>query len=181
MAAGEARQAGDGPAERQVTQLDYRWNDLADRSAAADFAGRVIGADPAYISHGEIQTGLSPDGASWAPGLGGLYAEDFADPGDRDLLVARDPEGRVRALLIVAWEETPRRKFAVIEDMAVDPAIRSSGVGAKLIELAEARIRERGVEWIFLESGLHNEGAHRFFERHGFRPQSKVFVKRSHA
>jgi ribosomal protein S18 acetylase RimI-like enzyme len=160
-----------------VIELDYRWNDPADRADAAEFAGRVIGAEPAYISHGEIQTGLSLDGKTWAPGLAGRYAEDFADPGERDMLVGRDGEGQVRALLIVAWEESPRRKFAVIEDMAVDPAIRSSGVGTRLLEQAEARIRDRGVEWTFLESGLRNEGAHRFFERHGFRPQSKVFVK----
>lgn len=181
MAAHETWQAGDGPAGRQVTELVYRWNDPADRSAAAEFAGRVIGAGRDYISHGEIQTGLSLDGETWAPNLAALYAEDFADPGDRDLLVGRDSAGQVRALLIVAWDESPRLKFAVIEDMAVDPAIRSSGIGTRLIELAEARIRERGVEWVFLESGLHNQGAHRFFERHGFQPQSKVFAKRSKA
>jgi ribosomal protein S18 acetylase RimI-like enzyme len=161
-----------------VTALDYRWNDPADIVEAAAFAGKVIGADPDYISHGEIQTGLSLDGEHWAARLGKLYAEDFADPGERDLLVGRDADGAVRAILIVAWEESPRLRFAVIEDMAVDPAIRSSGIGGRLLELAEARIRERGVEWVFLESGLHNKDAHRFFERHGFKTQSKVFARR---
>jgi hypothetical protein len=31
---------------------------------AAEFFARVMSADPAYISHGEIQAGLSPDGLS---------------------------------------------------------------------------------------------------------------------
>ena len=158
--------------------LTFRWNDPADAGDAAAFAGRIIAQAPEYISHGEIQTGLSEDGTSWAPNLAELYAADFADPGDRDLLVGRDPAGEVRAFLIVAWEASERRKFAVIEDMAVDPELRSHGIGAQLLALAEERIRARGIDWVFLESGLGNDKAHHFFERAGFRMTSHVFARR---
>ncbi len=158
--------------------LAFRWNHKDDTAPAAAFAGQIIGAAPEYISHGEIQTGLSDDGKSWVPDLAARYAEDFADPGDRDMLVARDEGGDVRAILIIAWEENPRRRFAVIEDMAVDPALRSHGIGKMMLQLAEARIRERGVEWVFLESGRENEGAHGFFEREGFEKLSSVFGRR---
>jgi ribosomal protein S18 acetylase RimI-like enzyme len=159
-------------------ELTYHWNDPEDIAPAAAFAGRIIGAAPQYISHGEIQTGLSDDGQGWVPDLAALYAEDFADPGERDMLVARDEAGEVRAILIVAWEENPRRRYAVIEDMAVDPELRSHGVGKAMLEQAESRIRERGVEWVFLESGRENEGAHGFFEREGFEKLSSVFGRR---
>jgi ribosomal protein S18 acetylase RimI-like enzyme len=158
--------------------LSFRWNHKDDAAPAAAFAGRIIGAAPEYISHGEIQTGLSDDGKSWVPDLAALYAKDFADPGDRDMLVARDEDGEVRAILIIAWEENPRRRFAVIEDMAVDPALRSHGIGRQMLQLAEARIHERGVEWVFLESGRENAGAHGFFEREGFEKLSSVFGRR---
>jgi ribosomal protein S18 acetylase RimI-like enzyme len=158
--------------------LEYVWNNPADAADTAAFAGAIIASAPEYISHGEIQTGLSDDGKSWVPDLAERYAADFADPGDRDMVVGRDPEGRVRAFLIVAWEETPRRKFAVIEDMAVDPSLRSQGIGAKLLALADERIRARGIEWVFLESGLGNEHAHRFFERAGFQMTSHVFGRK---
>ncbi|HEY6816986.1 MAG TPA: GNAT family N-acetyltransferase [Croceibacterium sp.] len=162
-----------------MIDIQFAWNDPEDARDAATFAGAVIGREPAYISHGEIQTGLSPDGKRWADSLVELYAEDFADPGGRDMVVGRDVDGKVRGFLILGWQESDRLKYAVIEDMAVDPELRSHGIGAHLVKLAEERVRAAdGVDWIFLESGLENESAHRFFEREGFDMTSHVFARR---
>lgn len=158
--------------------IDWRWNDQGDRKDAAAFAASTVGQSPDYISHGEIQTGLSEDGKNWAVNLGELYAADFADPGERDLLVGRDGSGDVCAFLMVAWESSPRRSFAVIEDMAVHPSLRGKGIGHRMLAMARARIQERGIEWVFLESGLNNEAAHRFFAREGFRTVSHVFAQK---
>ena len=163
---------------RPPVTLDLCWNGPEDVQAAAAFASRVIGQGVDYISHGEIQTGLSPDGRSWADNLPALYLADFSDLKDRDLLVARTPDGAIAAVAILAWEETPRMCFAVIEDLVVDPALRSAGVGARMLEALSARVQERGVEWVFLESGLRNERAHAFFRRHGFAEVSHVFARR---
>ncbi|WP_326525197.1 GNAT family N-acetyltransferase [Sphingomonas sp.] len=167
----------DLPADSELT---FKWDkSRAVAKAAAAFAGRVIGADPRYISHGEIQTGLSPDGKVWASDLAGLYEKDFLDlDDDRDLLIALDGQGEIAGMVVLAWEETSRRRFAVLEDMAVDPARRSQRIGSRLLEEVERRVRERGgVQWIFLESGLGNTRAHHFFERHGFATTSHVFSK----
>jgi GNAT superfamily N-acetyltransferase len=138
----------------------------------------VIGADTAYISHGEIQTGLAEDSHRWAADLARLYADDFAGLGDeRDLLLARNPDGSVAGLAVVAWEATSRRAFAVLEDMVVDPDLRSAGLGARIVEEIEAAVRQRGIGWLFLESGLRNARAHAFFERQGFETLSHVFAK----
>lgn len=138
----------------------------------------MIGSDTAYISHGEIQTGLSIDARNWSPDLSTLYAQDFADlDEERDLLVARDADGAIVGLAVVAWEATARRRFAVLEDMVVDPGRRSMGIGGKLVEEIERRVRERGVGWLFLESGVRNERAHAFFERSGFEMVSHVFAR----
>lgn len=159
-------------------KLSYSWNDSDVAAEAAAFAASVIGSQPSYISHGEIQTGLSPDGEHWAADLAALYTADFSDPGDRDMLVSRDEAGAIRGMLIVAWEASQRRRFAVIEDMAVDPVCRGEGIGGEMLALAQERIRARGIEWVFLESGLGNEEAHRFFERAGFRMTSHVFARK---
>ncbi|WBH15364.1 GNAT family N-acetyltransferase [Sphingomonas radiodurans] len=166
----------------QHGEISFRWDKSeAIARAAAAFAGAVIGSDTRYISHGEIQTGLSPDGKVWADGLPALYADDFLDLGEeRDLLVALDPDGAIVGMVVLAWEESARRRFAVLEDMAVDPAQRSLGIGERLLATVEARVAERGIDWLFLESGLDNHGAHRFFERHGFATVSHVFAKRLH-
>lgn len=160
---------------RDQNPASLTWNAPGDVAEAAAFAGRVIGQSVSYISHGEIQTGLSPDGKRWADNLSDLYASDFSDLKDRELLVARTDTGDIAAVAILAWEETPRRRFAVIEDMAVDPDLRSNGLGTSLISALTERVRERGVEWVFLESGLNNARAHDFFRRHGFEEISHVF------
>ncbi|NML05270.1 GNAT family N-acetyltransferase [Sphingomonas sp. G-3-2-10] len=161
-------------------QISVEWDKSGSvAQEAAAFAARVVATDPRYISHGEIQTGLSPDGERWVDNLDALYAEDFAELGDeRDLVIARDGGGVLVGMAVVAWEETPRRRFAVLEDMAVEPARRSLGIGETLLKAVEARVAERGVDWLFLESGLQNHGAHRFFERNGFHTVSHVFAKR---
>lgn len=157
--------------------LSLAWNAPGDVPDAAEFAGRVIGDEPNYISHGEIQAGLSDDGQQWVDNLAERYAQDFADGEGRDHLVVRDGAGDVVGLLIIAYEASKRRAFAVIEDMAVAPQMRSHGVGVHMLRKAEERIRTRGIEWVFLESGLRNEGAHRFFEEQGFGQISQVFGK----
>ncbi len=165
----------EAPVKRSPLTLD--WNAPDDAAPAAAFAGRVISQSVDYISHGEIQTALSPDGRRWADNLADLYAADFAALTDRDLLVARTADGAIAAVAILAWEETPRRRFAVIEDMAVEPQLRSAGVGTQMIEAITERARERGVEWMFLESGLKNARAHEFYRHHGFAEVSHVFAR----
>ena len=146
---------------------------------AAAFAARVIGSQQTYISHGEIQAGMtSPDGFHWMEGLEGRYAEDFAEPGAREMLIARDSAGGIVGIGILHPELEGPVTYGVIEDMAVDPKLRSSGIGRALLERLVERARERHCDWVFLESGLGNEAAHRFFEREGFRMTSHVFARR---
>lgn len=139
----------------------------------------MIARDTAYISHGEIQTGLADSPTEWVADLAARFAEDFAAFGDdRDLLVARDTSGSIVGVAIVAWEASARRRFAVLEDMAVDPERRSAGAGRVMLREIEREAAKRKNDWIFLESGLRNTRAHGFFEREGFEKLSEVFGKR---
>jgi ribosomal protein S18 acetylase RimI-like enzyme len=144
----------------------------------AHFFAEVIARDPSYVSHGEIQTGLSSDGVHWDDDLDAKFVEDLQDPGpDRSIAVAHR-DGRIAGALIALWVTSERMSYMVIEDLAVDPAFRGSGLGAELVAFTAAEGVRRGMTWSFLESGLQNHGAHAFFERHGFTPVSKVFAKR---
>lgn len=108
-----------------------------------------------------------------------MFAHDFAELGERrDLLVARHEDGAVAGVAVVAWEESERRRFAVLEDLAVEPELRSAGLGAAMLAEIEKAVAERAVDWLFLESGRRNDRAHLFFERHGFAEISRVFGKR---
>lgn len=158
--------------------IDYRWARSDELPAIAAFFARIIAQSDSYVSHGEVQTGLSLDGETWVDDLEPRMAEDFAALDDtRSVAVAMGPDGLAGAAIIL-WEVTSRVSFMVIEDLAVEPAMRSHGVGAGLIDFVETAGMQRGMQWAFLESGLQNEGAHRFFEKHDFHVMSKVFSKK---
>lgn len=162
-----------------MTDWTLSWTaDDADLQAVGQFLAGVISRDPAYISHGEIQTGLSPDGKTWAPDLARQFADDMRQLGsNRGVAVIRDHDDLVGAA-IVLWEtEEPDAPYAILEDLAITPAARGAGAGESLVRFVEAEAKGRGMKWLFLESGLNNDRAHRFFERAGYRPVSKVFAK----
>jgi GNAT superfamily N-acetyltransferase len=162
-----------------VTEYSIAWEEGAWTDAARFFA-RVISADPGYISHGEIQTGLSLDGKTWIAGLEARFlSEATSDQSGRSLAVARDVENTIVAAAAVSWNfETEDARFATLQDLAVEPSLRSKGLGARMVEFVEREVRARNAVWLFLESGKHNRRAHEFFERAGFQEISHVFAKR---
>lgn len=162
-----------------ANELSFTWDTGACADEAAHFAAGVIGAQNSYISHGEVQTGLSSDGVSWIANLEDRFREDFADPGEnREMLVTRTADGAIAGVGIIAWDLDGPARFGTVEDMAVDPALRSSGIGALILDRLVARLEARGCDWAFLESGRENHRAHAFFEGHGFREMSHVFARK---
>jgi GNAT superfamily N-acetyltransferase len=151
----------------------------AEWAEAAKFFACVISRDAAYISHGEMQTGLSLDGKTWAPNLEQRFLDELGDLDDtRSLVVLRGAEGQIVAAANVTWSfETADAPFATLQDMAVAPALRAQGAGARLMKAIEDEAVRRGAKWIFLESGKDNHKGHEFFERRGFSEVSRVFVK----
>ncbi len=54
-----------------------------------------------------------------------------------------------------------------VEDLAVSPEHRSSGIGGQLLDAAEAWARERGATHLELDTGLARSDAQRFYKRRG--------------
>ncbi len=151
----------------------------ADWAEVARFFARVIGTDPAYISHGEIQTGLSLDGKTWAPNLEERFLAELGDfNATRGVCFMRGAGGEIAAAANVTWSlENADAPFATLQDVAVDPAMRSAGLGDRLLRFVENEAVKRGARWIFLESGKNNHDAHAFFERRGYAEVSRVYMK----
>lgn len=148
------------------------------RDAAAAFFAANISQDAAYISHGEVQGGLSLDGKTWAADIATRFLNDLREPDPTlNVAVMRNEAGEIVAAALVRWEQTPRVTFGVIEDLAVPSTRRSGGLGAQMMEWIEAEAIKRKCRWLFLESGKNNVRAHHFFERHGFEEFSHVFIK----
>jgi GNAT superfamily N-acetyltransferase len=64
---------------------------------------------------------------------------------------------------------------AWVEDLAVDPARRSEGIGKALLDAAKAWAKERGATHLELDSGAARPDAHRFYEREGPSWRSRCF------
>jgi len=92
-------------------------------------------------------------------------AEDFAEIGpDRLLAVARDG-GRLCGYILMSesWNG-----YASIDDIAVDRAVRGSGLGTRLMDRAVQWARERRLPGMRLETQSNNVPACRFYQRYGF-------------
>ena len=168
--------------EQKVSPLEPvvpRWaSSLAEREAAARFLAHVIAKDTAYISHGEIQHGLSPDGTTWAPDLEARLLDEMRREDPAQAVALAYVGDTLAGVACVVWELQVEAPYVTLADLAVASSHRGNGVGAALVAFLEAEAQQRGLQWIFLESGLLNKSAHDFFERAKFRPVSKIFAKR---
>jgi ribosomal protein S18 acetylase RimI-like enzyme len=90
--------------------------------------------------------------------------------------VARDG-GELVAFALVVVERRPTLTYATLSDQVVSSERRGDGIGRELLRWLEARLAELGARKLFLESGVANDGAHRFFHREGFHTCSVVMVK----
>ena len=73
-----------------------------------------------------------------------------------------EEDDRLLGFLAVARSE--RDGWDVLEKLYVDPEAQSRGVGTALLDQAKALRPDGFVLWVF----QRNEGARRFYERHGF-------------
>jgi GNAT superfamily N-acetyltransferase len=95
---------------------------------------------------------------------------------DDEVLVAVDASDRA-----IGWLHVGRlaileaSNLAIIHGLVVDETQRSSGIGAALVDAAEAWARERGATAIVVYSRSTRTRAHRFYERIGY-----TEIKRSH-
>lgn len=58
----------------------------------------------------------------------------------------------------------------VVENIFVEPAYRSRGIGSDLLDAGEDRLRRAGAEVLALEAMADNEAARQFYRAHGYTP-----------
>ena len=102
----------------------------------------------------------------WSPDVAAQRLEaTIAD--DRSVVLLADDNGTVVGFATVYLDIVSARfgQRAWIEDLAVAPDRRSSGIGKALLDAAKTWAREQGAAWLGLESGAARVDAHRFYER----------------
>lgn len=97
------------------------------------------------------------------------------ESGYRLLLVFRD--GVPTALAGFRIEENlVHRKFLYVDDLVSDSNVRSTGLGARLIQELERVARHAHCDHLVLDTALSNHGAQRFYERCGMRALATRYV-----
>jgi GNAT superfamily N-acetyltransferase len=86
---------------------------------------------------------------------------------DRAAILVAEAEGELVGICSVYLDLLSVRygQRCWVEDLAVDPAQRSGGVGKALLEAARRWGAERGATHLELDSGRARTDAHRFYER----------------
>jgi GNAT superfamily N-acetyltransferase len=111
----------------------------------------------------------------WAVRGGAAYFADLLTDPQAIPLLARDGERALGHLVgRVSEPDTlrPGTRVAVLESMRVVPEARGRGVGGRLVAAFFDWAKERGAVRASVTAYTANEGAQRFYARHGFVPAS---------
>jgi len=130
---------------------------------------RVAGSDEADLLIDMYEWLFTPPG-SRPPRWNVAHAMDRlqrAITAESALVLIAELDGQ-RVGLCTVYEDIESVRFgrrAWLEDLVVDPAHRSRGVGKRLLDEAKRWARTRGAARLQLDSGIARVEAHRFYER----------------
>lgn len=111
----------------------------------------------------------------WVARGGNGYFTDLLADARAVPLLARDGDRALGHLVGRIMEPDtwrPGSRLAVLESIRVAPEARGCGVGARLVEAFFGWARENGAVRAGVTAYAANEGAQRFYARHGFTPAS---------
>ena len=145
----------------------------------AHFLAEVIRDYPAYITSGEIKYARASGPDHWSDDLEEAIFSDL-----------QEETGSGQAYAFGAWENGVlmgvfnlsifsfrNRVSGIVDDFAVRKSARRRGIGGKMLKFIEDFFTRKGVQWVFLEIGTHNEASRAFFTRHGFEKLSCNYGK----
>jgi GNAT superfamily N-acetyltransferase len=104
--------------------------------------------------------------ADWSPDVAARRLEGVI-ASDRSVVLVADEHDMIVGFATVYLDIVSVRfgQRAWVEDLAVAPNRRSSGIGKALLDTARSWARDRGAARLELESGPGRVDAHRFYER----------------
>lgn len=96
-----------------------------------------------------------------------------------DILVVRDNDNIIAMVNVLYTISTALgARVGILEDMVVSTEGRGCGIGGKLLERALEFARDKGCQRITLLTDHDNEGAHRFYRKHGFSLSTMVVFRK---
>lgn len=123
---------------------------------------RATDADAPAIASLAGELGYPTEPAQMRVRLGALHPDDDA------LFVAVAGVAGIGWAHVAALRVVVSEPYAELRGLVVASALRSRGVGARLLAAAEEWTRERGLTRIRVRSNVIRERTHAFYERHGY-------------
>jgi len=130
-----------------------------------------------YISHSEVIGGRATGNMRWIKDISTRMKWEFIHyvlNRECDLLEIFSSDDLVGFAVIERNEKTG---VAALSDIMIKESHQNKGVGKKALSEIEDFLKKKGTTTLILESGIHNERAHRFFESNGFEKISSSFIK----
>lgn len=92
-------------------------------------------------------------------------------------LLCADVDGRVAGFCSILFRESlwQEGSVAYVEILVVGDDLRGQGIGGAMMDRAMQEARSRGCRAIELDSALHRDRAHAFYERLGFKKDGYAF------
>ncbi|MCW3464167.1 GNAT family N-acetyltransferase [Chitinophaga nivalis] len=160
----------------------YLLEDPRQLTAVVDFF--IAHKTNTYISHGEITGGRADDPNNWNKDLAAILTAQYSKAFEQQahealrILIAADDTGTILGIAAFNIIYTPRKNYAILEDMIIAQAARGQSLGSKILAFAQQADFLQDAAFILLESGIHNEQAHHFFEKNGFEKVSVNYLKK---
>lgn len=143
----------------------------------------IENTSPDYISHGEVQSGRAAGFSQWSPDLAAVLHREFSmcfeqagDEGSYKLAIGYI-DNKPAGILFIQLVQSAPQPYVILQDMVITRELRNKHLGMKMLTWLESNLKETGIKFVFLESGINNHGAHAFFEANGFSVSSKIMVK----
>jgi ribosomal protein S18 acetylase RimI-like enzyme len=149
-----------------VNDLVLRPAKRADAEALAALGERAFNAKFAYLYTPEDLASFLAKSHAHEP-----VAAEIADRKMRICLAERDGVlvGFCKLVMACGWPELARGETTIeLKQLYLDPALVGGGIGAVLMDWAMAEARGYGADEMQLSVWSGNEGAQRFYTRHGF-------------
>lgn len=120
-----------------------------------------------------VPPGTAPP--DWSPSVATLRIEDTIAGPRSAVFVAEDDALRGFCTVYLDLVSVRFGQRAWVEDLAVSPQGRSTGIGKALLDAAKNWARDHGAVRLGLESGEARLEAHRFYEREQPSSRSRAF------
>jgi ribosomal-protein-alanine N-acetyltransferase len=106
----------------------------------------------------ELKT--NEDDEFWSEGL----LKDWV-VGD-DVMLVVEAEGKVVGFMLTQLHKATKAGY--LSDVAIHPEWRGHGIGSQLIEAVLARLKDRGVEYVYGLTKVENDKIHGLLKKFGF-------------